>query len=553
MSAAAYAGGAFIELHLEGADVVNRELEDIEKELRDFKKLAKTIGDAFGVKIDVKDLKKFTAEGKRAKEAVDMLQKELAKTGHSAKHIDKIDNELGDVTREARRAARAVKKVGTEAKKAGDSGAGGLARLGKNLSRVHYAIRVFRNGLWAVQFFAGWTFRSAVAADKLKKAAGGLGVAFKNMQVLSFAAEQSGATQEDMIRTMQHMQRNLSLATLKGGEYAEALSWIKMEAKDFAGLAPERKFEIIADAVANTADKGEALALAERLMGEGARQMMPLLMQGADGLRAYGQQAKSLGIILTDEAGANIEKFMDSLNMLKRFFQGLFQQIAAKIAPVLQDAITWFIAFTHTLFGGSDGFSDFGETAAAVTSGVVEALKFLLRTAQRVFSGLMMLWHGARAGVALAAGMIARVTEGLASALENFFSWTGQTKKAAWAEQLGDSAKAIREDMQKEFNEQMDLSHSFGGDAFGTAFGDRLNDKLDEIREFMNFDFSKDGEMILKPSQDMKKVASQMDFKAMEFGVEALGMAQKIQVDKQIELLGSIDKKLDNPIIMGAF
>ena len=553
MSAAAYAGGAFIELHLEGADVVNRELEDIEKELRDFKKLAKTIGDAFGVKIDVKDLKTFTAEGKRAKDAVDMLQKELAKTGHSAQHIDKIDDELGDVTREAKKASRAVKKLGTDAKKAGDGGVGGLAKLGKGLSKLHFAIRVLRNALWAINAFAGGMYRAAQAADQLKKASAGLGVSFKNMQVLSLAAEQSGATQEDMIRTLQHMQRNLSLATLKGGEYAEALSWIGMEAKDFAGLSPERKFEIIADAVANTADKGEALALAERLMGEGARQMMPLLMQGADGLRAYGQQAKALGIVLSDEAGSKIEKFMDSLNLLKRFFQGLFQQIAAKVAPVLQDAITWFIAFTHTLFGGEEGFSSFGETVAAVTQGVVAVLQFFLRAAQRVFSGLMSLWHGAKAGVALFFGMYSRIMEGVMSTQEQFWSSIGFKKWAENAGQAKEIARAVREDMQKEFNEQMDLSHSFGADAVGTAFGDRLNTKLDEIREFMNFDFSRDGEMVLKPSQDMKKVASQMDFKAMEFGVEALGMAQKIQVDKQIELLGSIDKKLDNPIIMGAF
>jgi len=356
-----------------------------------------------------------------------------------------------------------------------------------------------------------------------------------------------------MIRTLQHMQRNLALATLKGGEFKEALNWIGMEAEDFAGMSPEEKFEVIADAVANTADKGEALALAERLMGEGAREMMPLLMQGADGIRAYGNQARALGIILDDDAGSAIAKFMDTLNMAKRFFMGLFQQIAARVAPVLQDAITWFIAFTHTLLGGAEGFQGFGDAIATVTEGVIAVLKFLLRGAQRVISGLMSLWHGAKAGVALFGGMYARVMEGVLSAQEKFFRGIGFKEWAQKSAEARDAAKAIREDFQKEFNEQMDLSHSFGADAVGTAFGERLNEKLDEIREFMNFDFSKDGEMVLKPSQDMKRVASQMDFKAMEFGVEALGLAQKVATDKQIELLGSIDRKLDNPIIMGAF
>lgn len=551
MSAAAYAGGAYIELSMEGADQVQRDLSDIEQDLKAFKKVAKILSDTYGVKIDVKDMETFTVQGKRAKEAAEHLQKELAKTGHSAQQLHILSAAADKAEKEMEQAGNAASRMGKKmARSSGDSGMGGLV---KKFHKLHFAIRVVRNFTWAIGKLTGGMVMAAQSADRMMKASQGIGVSFESMQAMSFAAEQSGATQEDMIRTLQHMQRNLALATLKGGEFKEALDWVGMSAEDFSGLAPEEKFMKIADAVAHAADKGQALALAEKLMGEGARQMMPLLNQGSAGLQAYAQQAKELGLVLSTEAGGEIAKFMDTLNIAKRFFMSVMQRIAAAVAPVLQEAVLYFVAFTQTILGGNEGLSDWGDTAAVVTQLVVDALKLLLRVAQRVFSGFMTLWHGAKAGVALAAGMISRIIEGLSGTMSKFFKNIGFKEWSRNLEQIKDAAKLARETYQKEFNKEMDLSHMHGSDTFGTSFGRRLNERLDSLKDFMNMDFAPDGSIELKPSMDMKRVADKMDFKALEYGTEAFAKAQKVHMDRQIDLLASIDRKLSNPVVMGAF
>ena len=74
---AAFAGGAFVRLQLQGADDVENEFKAMSDDMRKFTKLARDISKNFGVDATVDDLNRFRVSGDRSQEALKTLVKEL--------------------------------------------------------------------------------------------------------------------------------------------------------------------------------------------------------------------------------------------------------------------------------------------------------------------------------------------------------------------------------------------------------------------------------------------------------------------------------------------
>jgi len=538
MAKGVYAGGAFIEMTLDGADTVSSDLEQLEQEIKGFERVARTLGKAFGVKIDMKDLKNITVQGDRAKEAAERLAEELKKTGHVGKdvsittrEIKKLDNALDDAGDEAEKLARRADDAGNS-----------VAGIGKRFSKLHYAIRVVRNFSWAIGAVSGSMVQAARDADRLIKASRAIGASFENMQALAFAAEQSGATMDDLSRAMTHMQRNLTLSRLKGGEFAEALQWMKMSADDFAGLSVEEQFIKIADAASRAGS--DAGTLVEKLMGESARPLMGMLRGGAGELKAYAQQAKEFGLILDNDQGKAIERMMDAFNIARRVLMSFMQTIAAKLAPVVERAVLWFVAFYKTIFDVQGGVGSLGDTVAWAADWILSAVQVLVRFWQRQWSTMMGVINVFKVGFYGFATTILFVVDEILTGLAKIAKNTGFKHAGEELEQYAAQARRTMEYTKEGFNESWEAAGSHFSDAFTGSFGDKLKANLESLKGLMGFSFEGDGTLTLEPSADMKKVASQMDFSALEYGTEAFARAQKVQMEKQLKHLASIDRKL---------
>lgn len=60
------------------------------------------------------------------------------------------------------------------------------------------------------------------------------------------------------------------------------------------------------------------------LFGRSGREMIPLLNQGAGGLREMAREARELGIVVSESFSRRAENFNDNLRRLKAALQGLF-------------------------------------------------------------------------------------------------------------------------------------------------------------------------------------------------------------------------------------
>jgi hypothetical protein len=111
-----------------------------------------------------------------------------------------------------------------------------------------------------------------------------------------------------------------------------------------AGIATDKEFEKIADAIAAIEDPAERTAAAMKKFGKSGASLVPLLSMGSKGIQQFREQAEFLGLSMTGEQAAGAAALGDSLDILLKSIQRLSFEIGAALQPALQDLAAWTVA-----------------------------------------------------------------------------------------------------------------------------------------------------------------------------------------------------------------
>jgi len=178
--------------------------------------------------------------------------------------------------------------------------------------------------------------------DKLGKTANKLGIEVEFLQAMRFAAEQTGVKVEALDMGLQRFIRRAAEAAKGTGESKRAFEQLGIQLKDNDGNLRDVRDILfdVADGLENTKDSGERVRLAFKFFDSEGVSLVSTLKEGADGLRAFEQQAENLGIIISKQSIAKAEMFADSLNVLKKQFTALTANISAAFIPILEDVAT---------------------------------------------------------------------------------------------------------------------------------------------------------------------------------------------------------------------
>ena len=178
--------------------------------------------------------------------------------------------------------------------------------------------------------------------DKLGKTANKLGIEVEFLQAMRFAAEQTGVKVEALDMGLQRFIRRAAEAAKGTGESKRAFEQLGIQLKDNDGNLRDVRDILfdVADGLENTKDSGERVRLAFKFFDSEGVSLVSTLKDGADGLRAFEQQAENLGIIISKQSIAKAEMFADSLNVLKKQFTALTANISAAFIPILEDVAT---------------------------------------------------------------------------------------------------------------------------------------------------------------------------------------------------------------------
>lgn len=169
------------------------------------------------------------------------------------------------------------------------------------------------------------------------------GVTVESLSALKFAAEQSGSSIDAIETGFKGMSRFLDTAAQGGKAATETLGRLGLSVKDLLQMKPDERFAAFAEAISHIDDDGERSALAMKVFGKSAMDLMPLLKGGEAGLAEFRKRAQELGIVMDGESAQAAEAFGDSLDALKASFGAVLMQVGPALIPQLQELANWLL------------------------------------------------------------------------------------------------------------------------------------------------------------------------------------------------------------------
>jgi hypothetical protein len=175
------------------------------------------------------------------------------------------------------------------------------------------------------------------AGDALNKMAARTGASTNALSELGFAAEQSGASLEVVERSLKKMQKAISDAGEGSQSAATALARVGLRAKDLRNLSPDEQLERIADGLKTIESPSRRAAAAMALFGEEGTALLPLVADGARGIRQLRQEARDLGLSVDPQDAQSAADFGDAWNRVQRAIRSVVFSLGGAIAPVMTE------------------------------------------------------------------------------------------------------------------------------------------------------------------------------------------------------------------------
>lgn len=187
--------------------------------------------------------------------------------------------------------------------------------------------------------------------DAVTDSAARMGMQFSELNTLRISlAETSGLDPASVDSSMTRMMIGLNEAAVSGsGAVFDSLSALGLEAGELLKQGPVEALKQIMDATQGLKNPTDQLAIAYDLFGKQGAGLVSSLREGKDSLQDMQSWLDQTGMNLTQAQAEGIGLANDAWARMQMITTGLYTQMAAEIAPVIQ-------VIAETIMGGSDGF-----------------------------------------------------------------------------------------------------------------------------------------------------------------------------------------------------
>lgn len=186
---------------------------------------------------------------------------------------------------------------------------------------------------------------SAVAASVVKAISTGAeigdlaeryGIGTTAIQQLSYAAKQSGTDLDTLVAGIRNMQKGLG-----GGTLGDELKALGISMQTIRGLAPEKQFEIIGDAIGSLPDPAQRTAMAMKIFGKAGAELIPLFGNITEHTERFNKSGRGMSEEMVKMSG----ELDDQLGELNHEFKQMAIALGTSLIPGLQNAAKWFKLF----------------------------------------------------------------------------------------------------------------------------------------------------------------------------------------------------------------
>lgn len=181
---------------------------------------------------------------------------------------------------------------------------------------------------------------------EMEKASAKTGMTVEQLSQLKYASEASDVPFEQVVDATTRLARAMETATSGTGQQADAFRALGIQFQDTHGkLRPMNDvLGEIADKFKNMPDGTTKTALAVALFGRAGAEMIPVLNQGRDGLKALGQEADLLGATMGEKDVEAAKDYHLATFQLHQSLSALGRVLAETLMPALSATAQAFTA-----------------------------------------------------------------------------------------------------------------------------------------------------------------------------------------------------------------
>jgi len=213
----------------------------------------------------------------------------------------------------------------------------GMKGIGASLKKHSKAIGLGMTAVGGSILAVGATSVKAFAemGDEVHKMSLRMGTSTEWLSQMKYAAELGGTSLDTVEKASKRMASTLEDAKDGLATSVDALDKLGLSVEEFDGLSPEEAFMKMAGAVADIEDPMTRSAIAQDVFGKSGTDMLPMLSEGTDGLKAMMDEAEKFGPIMDKDAAEAAAKLTDQMSQLKGGFANIQAEIAGKLIPIL--------------------------------------------------------------------------------------------------------------------------------------------------------------------------------------------------------------------------
>lgn len=218
--------------------------------------------------------------------------------------------------------------------------------------------------------------------DSQAKMASALGFTSKQLAGYRLGAELSGLSTSQFESATTRFIKSIGDAGNGLQAPTRALKALGLEFDDLNGKSTDEQIQIVADRFGTLEGTVAKNTVAMDLFGRSGSKVLKMFENGAAGIKSFQQEAKDLGIAVSDLDAKKVEDMNDAFTRAKQAVSGISTQLTITLAPVLEEMANDFA----TAAKESGGFKQEIENIKEVAELASDSLKYLLDLREKINS-----------------------------------------------------------------------------------------------------------------------------------------------------------------------
>ena len=324
----------------------------------------------------------------------------------------------------------------------------------------------------------GNAVNSAKAVDDLVTLSAQYGVSTEQIQKFNYAQDLVDVSTNDMLGSMAKLTRQMGSGSKTFEKLGISITDTNGEMRD----STEVWFETL-EALSQVTNETERDVLAQELFGKSAASLTGIIDDGGEALKAYGEEAEEMGLILGQDGVEAAGKFNDGLDKMKARGQQALLKLGATLTDKLMpafDRLVEVVTEVVTWFANMDGGTQTVILGVLAAIAAISPLATLITSLTTVIGGLSAAMTFLTGPIGL---VIAAVTAAIAIGVALYKNWDTIKEKAS---SLWESVKETFENMKKGITDKFTAIKDTITEKIDAA-KDAVKNAIDKIKSFFNF------------------------------------------------------------------